>query len=123
MYRLVYPILMMLIPRFLPQVIRYVLLVWRLTFDKRVNRVLRSLVPLALLYVLSPIDLVRDKIPFLGRVDDLIVLGLAVLLLIRLAPRHVVDEHLGRSPRSERPEDKDPSKVVDGSARFLDEDQ
>ncbi len=50
MYRLAFPILMMLVPRFLPQIIKHVVLVWRLIFDKRVNLLLRSLVPLAVIY-------------------------------------------------------------------------
>ena len=122
MYRLAFPVLMMLIPRVLPHVLRYIRLVWRLTFDRRVNLVLRALVPLSLLYVISPFDLVKDSVPFLGRFDDLIIVGLAILLLIKLAPRHIVDEHLGRQPKSNRPEDQDASQVVDGSARFIDEE-
>ena len=123
MHRLLYPILMTLIPRILPQVIRYLKLIWKLIFDRRVNVVLRSLVPLALVYVISPIDLASDfRLPFaIGRIDDLLVFGVAALLLIKLSPKHVVDEHLGREPISDRPEDRDPSKVVDGSARFVDD--
>lgn len=120
MSRLLVNLFMLLLPRFLPSILRYALLVWRLTFDRRVSIFLRALVPLALLYILSPWDLIRDNIPLLGRLDDLIILGLALLLLLKLAPPEVVDEHLGRAPRSERPEDKDPAKVVDGKARFLD---
>ncbi len=120
MHRLAFSILMMYIPRVLPHIFRYTRLVWRLIFDRRVNLVLRALVPLSLLYVISPIDLVKDTIPILGRADDLIIVGLAVLLLIKLAPRHIVDEHLGRQPKSNRPEDQDPSQVVDGSSRFID---
>ena len=122
MSRLFIPVLMMLLPRFLPNIIRYFMLVWRLTFDRRVNIILRALVPLALVYVVFPFDLIRDTIPLIGRVDDIIILGLAVLFLIKLAPPHVVDEHLGRAAPSDRPEDKDPSQVVDGKARFIDDD-
>ena len=120
MSRLLVNLFMLLLPRFLPAILRYALLVWRLTFDRRVSIFLRALVPLALLYILSPKDLIPDATPVLGRLDDLIILGLALLLLLKLAPPAVVDEHLGRAPRSERPEDKDPAKVVDGKARFLD---
>ena len=122
MSRFFIPVLMMLLPRFLPSIIRYFMLVWRLTFDRRVNIILRALVPLALAYVVLPFDLIRDTIPLIGRVDDIIILGLAVLFLVKLAPPHVVDEHLGRAAPSDRPEDKDPSQVVDGRARFIDDD-
>ncbi len=121
MHRLLYPILMTLIPRMLPQVLRYLRLIWKLSFDRRVNLVLRGLIPLALIYIMSPFDLVRDRLPVIGRVDDLIVLGVATLLLIKLSPKHVVGEHLGREPISDRPEDRDPTQVVDGSSRIVDD--
>jgi uncharacterized membrane protein YkvA (DUF1232 family) len=76
---------MMLVPRFLPQIIKHVVLVWRLIFDKRVNLLLRSLVPLAVIYAIVPTDLVKDQVPIIGRFDDFIVFGLAVLFLIKLA--------------------------------------
>ena len=114
---------MTLIPRILPQVLRYLKLIWKLTFDRRVNLILRALIPLALIYFISPIDLAPDlRLPFgIGRIDDLLVFGLAALFLIKLSPKHVVDEHLGREPISDRPEDRDPSQVVDGSARVVDD--
>jgi uncharacterized membrane protein YkvA (DUF1232 family) len=95
-------------------------LIWKLIRDKRVPLALRALVPLAALYAISPFDLIRDRIPVIGRFDDLIVLGIAVLLLIKFSPQHVVDEHLGKPASSNRPEDKDPSKVVDGSSKLID---
>ena len=123
MFRLFTPILFMFGPRLLPPIIRLLRLIWRLIFDKRVPIVLRALVPLAIVYFLSPVDLLPDWRPFgIGRFDDLIILGLAVLLLTRLAPQHVIDEHLGKPRVSDRPEDKDPDKVVDGSSHLIDDD-
>ena len=122
MSRLFIPVLLMFLPRILPTIIRYFLLIWRLTFDRRVNIILRGLVPLALVYLIWPFDLIKDNIPLIGRMDDVIILGMAALFLVKLAPPHVVDEHLGRKPPSERPEDKDPSQVVDGQARFIDDE-
>ena len=123
LYRLAMPLLFMLGPRVLPPIIRFLRLVWRLIFDKRVPIILRALVPLAIVYVFSPIDFIPDFRASYGlaRFDDLIVLGLAVLLLTKLAPQHVIDEHLGRTPVTDRPEDKDPSKVVDGTGRLIDD--
>ena len=120
MHRLGYSLLMMLLPRFLPKIIKYLGLIWKLTFDKRVNIILRALVPLALVYAIVPTDLVKDQLPIIGRFDDIIVLGLAALFLIKLAPQHVVNGHLGIEPVSLRPEDDDPSNVVDGSSRPID---
>ena len=121
-HRLAFPLLYFLAPRLLPKAMKFARLVWRLTFDKRVSIFLRALVPLALLYVISPYDILRDRIPILGRFDDLIILGLALLVLTKLAPANVVDEHMDRVPESNRPEDKDPEKVVDGSSRLIDDE-
>ena len=121
-YRLAFPLLYFLAPRLLPKAMKFARLVWRLTLDKRVSIFLRALVPLALLYVISPYDILRDRIPILGRFDDLIIFGLALLFLTKLAPPNVVDEHMDRVPESNRPEDKDPEKVVDGSSRLIDDE-
>ena len=121
-YRLAFPLLYFLAPRLLPKAMKFARLVWRLTFDKRVSIFLRALVPIALLYVISPYDILRDRIPIIGRFDDLIILGLASLFLTTLAPPNVVDEHMDRVPESNRPEDNDPEKVVDGSSRIIDDE-
>ena len=122
LYRLLVPLLFMLGPRVLPPVIRFVRLIWRLTFDKRVSIFLRALVPLAIIYALSPLDLIPDWVPILGRFDDLLVIALAVLLLTKLAPQHVVDEHLGKPPPAVVPQEKDPSNVVEGTAHIVDDE-
>jgi len=72
---------------------------WRLLRDPRAGTKVRFVVPLlAGLYVLSPIDLIPDLFVGLGQVDDLGVIGLALLMLVRLLPRlappDVVAEHL-----------------------------
>ncbi len=121
-HRLAFPLLYFLAPRLLPKVFKFARLVWRLTFDKRVSIFLRALVPLAVLYILSPLDLIPDRIAVLGRFDDLIILGLALLFLTKLAPPEIVDEHMDRIPPSDRPEDKDPEKVVDGTSRLIDDE-
>lgn len=121
-HRLAFPLLYFLAPRLLPKAIKFARLVWRLTFDKRVSIFLRAVVPIALLYVISPYDILRDRIPIVGRFDDLIILGLALLFLTKMAPPNVVDEHMDRVPESNRPEDKDPEKVVDGSSRLIDDE-
>tara|TARA_B110001454_G_C12615248_1_gene390471 strand:- start:446 stop:817 length:372 start_codon:yes stop_codon:yes gene_type:complete len=121
-HRLAMPLLYFLAPRLLPKVIKFMVLVWRLTFDKRVSIFLRMLVPLAIVYVISPVDLLRDRVPIIGRFDDLIVFGLSLLFLTKLASPAIVDEHMGVEPKSDRPEDKDPESVVDGTSRLIDDE-
>lgn len=121
-HRLAMPLAMMVLPRLLPRIFRLARLVWRLTFDRRVPLLLRMLVPLGILYVLSPVDLLRDWVPVIGRLDDLLVLGSSVFALVKLSPRQVVEDIQGPPANRPRPEEKDPSKVVDGSSRVVEDE-
>jgi uncharacterized membrane protein YkvA (DUF1232 family) len=71
---------------------------WRLLRDERVPALKFALPALLGFYVFSPIDPVPDFLLGLGQMDDVGVLIAGVLLLARviprLAPGHVVDEHL-----------------------------
>jgi len=44
---------------------------------------------LIVLYVLSPIDLIPDAIPFLGAVDDLVLVPLAIRWLLKRLPPEI----------------------------------
>lgn len=48
-------------------------------------------------YALSPIDLIPDFIPVLGYLDDLVLIPLGIMLVIRLTPADVVAECRARS--------------------------
>ena len=120
--RIAVPILLFFAPRLLPHLLRFARLVWRLSFDKRVPLFLRLLLPMAILYAVSPFDLVPDRVPILGRFDDLIFIAFALLLLVKLSPKEVVDEINGVASSSDRPEEKDPDKVVDGTGRVVDDE-
>ena len=48
---------------------------------------------LTVAYALSPIDLIPDFIPFLGYLDDLIILPLLVALTIRFIPKDIIAEY------------------------------
>jgi uncharacterized membrane protein YkvA (DUF1232 family) len=71
---------------------------WRLLRDERVPALKFALPALLGLYVLSPLDPIPDFLLGLGQIDDLGVVMVGVLLAARvipkLAPSHVVDEHL-----------------------------
>ena len=43
-------------------------------------------------YALSPIDLIPDFIPFVGYLDDLVIVPAGIALLIRMIPRDVLRE-------------------------------
>lgn len=40
---------------------------------------------------MSPIDLIPDFIPVLGYLDDIILLPLGIILVIKLTPSNVID--------------------------------
>ncbi len=44
-------------------------------------------------YALSPIDLIPDFIPVIGYLDDLILVPLGILLVIKLIPPEIMAEH------------------------------
>lgn len=64
--------------------------------DRRTPRLARWLLGLALLYVLSPIDLVPDFIPVLGQLDDLVLVPALVFLALSLVPQELYREHRAR---------------------------
>lgn len=50
---------------------------------------LKALMLLVPAYLLSPIDLIPDVVPFLGWVDDLVVVPMLVSMIVRMLPQPV----------------------------------
>jgi len=67
---------------------------WRLMRDRRLPLWLRPLAMLPSAYTASPIDLLPDFIPFVGRLDDRFVSSTAFWLVGSFAPEPVVREHI-----------------------------
>jgi uncharacterized membrane protein YkvA (DUF1232 family) len=67
--------------------------------DPRVPRRARVAVLIALLWVVSPIDLIPEFLPVIGPVDDIIVVALLLRYAARSIPRHVVLEAWPGEPR------------------------
>ena len=65
----------------------------RLMVDPRVPTTERVLVAGALLYALIPFDFIPDFIPFIGEVDDVYLLVIALQRLISNAGRFVLLDH------------------------------
>ena len=78
--------------RQLPNFLR--LLVGLIT-DRRVATVDKLLVFGAIAYIITPIDLIPDFIPFIGEVDDVYLLVIALQRLISNAGRLVLLDHWG----------------------------
>lgn len=64
--------------------------------DRRIPLQVRLIPPALILYLAMPIDLVPDFIPVLGQLDDMIIVFVGVRLLLRFAPRDVVEAHIAR---------------------------
>ena len=71
----------------------YLRLLGGLLTDRRVNALDKLLVAGAMAYIVMPIDIIPDFIPFLGEVDDLYLLLFALQRLISNAGRNVVYAH------------------------------
>jgi len=54
-------------------------------------------------YALSPIDLIPDMIPVLGYLDDLLIVPLGIVLVIRLIPSEVLDDCRARTDETACP--------------------
>jgi uncharacterized membrane protein YkvA (DUF1232 family) len=61
--------------------------------DPRVPWYAKALAALVAGYALSPIDLIPDFIPVVGYLDDVILVPLGIVLVIRLIPPEVMAEH------------------------------
>ncbi|MBT8196898.1 MAG: DUF1232 domain-containing protein [Acidimicrobiia bacterium] len=68
-------------------------LLYRLMRDSRVPARRKVTAGFAIAYVASPIDVVPDFIPFVGQVDDILLVTFAVHRLIESVEADVVDEY------------------------------
>ena len=73
-------------------------LLYGLVTDHRVNAVDKLVVAGAIAYILLPVDIIPDFVPFLGEVDDVFLLILALQRLIANAGRAVVQAYWPGDP-------------------------
>ena len=73
-------------------------LLYGLITDSRVNSVDKLVVAGAIAYILLPVDIIPDFVPFLGEVDDVFLLILALQRLISNAGRAVVQAYWAGDP-------------------------
>lgn len=67
--------------------------VWLAARDPRTPWFAKILALVVAAYAVSPIDLIPDFIPVLGYLDDLIIVPLGIMLVVRLIPPEVMNEH------------------------------
>ena len=67
--------------------------VWLCARDPRTPWFAKALAFAVAGYAVSPIDLIPDFIPVIGYLDDLIIVPLGIMLVVRLVPPEVMNEH------------------------------
>lgn len=72
----------------------YSRLIVELVVDGRVPWARKAILGLAAAYIVSPIDLVPDVIPFISRVDDVMVTIIALDLFLEGVPRELMIEKM-----------------------------
>jgi uncharacterized membrane protein YkvA (DUF1232 family) len=75
-----------LIPNFLK-------LLYRLFKDPRVPLAEKALLIGAIAYIISPLDIIPDLVPFIGQVDDLYLIALVLLRMLSRTSDDVLTEH------------------------------
>jgi Protein of unknown function (DUF1232) len=76
--------------RALPDIVRTI---GGLALDPVLPKAAKIALGAAVLYLVSPIDLIPDFIPVVGYLDDVILVPLGVLLVIKLIPPGIMAEH------------------------------
>jgi uncharacterized membrane protein YkvA (DUF1232 family) len=75
---------------FIPNLLRLLVSLLR---DDRVSKMDKAILAGTIIYVVSPIDVIPDFIPFIGQVDDVYLLAISILRLLNRADRSVVLDH------------------------------
>ena len=103
-----------------PGMLNQTRLAWRLLRDQRVSSLKYALPVLLFIYMVSPLDAIPDLLPIIGQTDDLGIAVAALMLTIRLlpklAPGHVVDDHLrtmNRDSQEWEPRTQSADRIID----------
>lgn len=75
----------------------YARVIWGMLRDRRTPAYLKLLLGAALVYLVTPLDLIPDMVPIIGQADDLTVLLLVLDLFLANAPAEVLAEHWERA--------------------------
>jgi len=67
--------------------------IYRAARDPRVPWYAKALAICVAGYALSPIDLIPDFVPILGYMDDVVIVPLGLLIVIKLIPAEIMAEH------------------------------
>ncbi|HXG66912.1 MAG TPA: YkvA family protein [Blastocatellia bacterium] len=75
---------------FLPNLVRLLVDLLR---DPRVSSADKAILAGTIIYVIAPIDVIPDFVPFIGQVDDAYLTAIALLRILNRAERRVIQDH------------------------------
>jgi uncharacterized membrane protein YkvA (DUF1232 family) len=101
---------------YIKQLPQFLSMLFGLLLDPRVAMVDKALVAGAIAYIVTPMDWIPDFIPFLGEVDDVYLLVLALRRLLENAGRKVLLSHWKGDPEALRTLNL---RLVVGAASFF----
>lgn len=104
---------------FLTGIFKQFRLVWLLLQDNRISLWVKSIVPLSLLYLISPLDFIPDVVLGLGQLDDFGVILLGMTLFVKLCPPDIVANYQNQLEYGSEGDDE----TIDTTYRVMDEDQ
>ena len=81
--------------------------------DPRTPWYARALAAVIVGYAFSPIDLIPDPIPILGYLDDLVILPLGIILLVKVIPPEILSDC--RAKAAAEAKSKKPKNWIAGS--------
>ena len=82
-----------MLKRYLSYVPKFLGLLVNLVRDPRVSVTDKAILGATVAYLLNPVDLVPDWVPFLGMVDDIYLVALAIMRLLLRTEEAVIREH------------------------------
>lgn len=97
-----------------PRVLRFrkeVVILWRALWSPATPLYLKAATIFAVLYLVTPTDLLPDVVPFVGLVDDVIIVQLIVSWIVSRLPVPA-KAHAHAHPRTHRD-----GPIIDGTAR------
>jgi len=77
--------------------------IYRAARDPRVPWYVKALAFCVAGYALSPIDLIPDFVPVLGYMDDIVIVPLGILIVLKLIPPEIMAEHRALAAAAQGP--------------------